>query len=257
MNISNKEDAVLLLLNQLDSRHERVIRIYFGLGNEKKKSIEDIGNDFELNVGEVIELKNNAIREFIRLILSTGMSNIKEIKNALKILLRNGLSKKKITLLYCISSYPTHPNEIFLPEIKNFKKKFKINIGFSDHSKGKEAALGSVIMGATIIEKHLTLNNLIEGPDHKASTEPEEFRDMVKSVRNLEKMLIGKKKNRDYLNKKFVRKSLVASRDINKGEIFTEHNIAFKRPMLKNNSNKFFKIIGKKSKKNYFENDLI
>ena len=73
MNISNKEDAVLLLLNQLDSRHEKVIRIYFGLGNEKKKSIEDIGNDFELNVGEVIELKNNAIREFIRLILSTGM----------------------------------------------------------------------------------------------------------------------------------------------------------------------------------------
>ena len=83
-------------------------------------------------------------------------------------------------------------------------QKFKINIGFSDHSKGKEAALGSVIMGASIIEKHLTLNNLTEGPDHKASTEPEEFREMVKSVRNLEKMLIGKKKNRDYLNKKFV-----------------------------------------------------
>ena len=260
------------LLKKYELNQDQIISLY---KYAKKKKIEFMLSFFDTKSLEITkkinlnyikvpsgEISNELLLRKIsklkkKIILSTGMSNIKEIKNALKILLRNGLSKKKITLLYCISSYPTHPNEIFLPEIKNFKKKFKINIGFSDHSKGKEAALGSVIMGATIIEKHLTLNNLIEGPDHKASTEPEEFRDMVKSVRNLEKMLIGKKKNRDYLNKKFVRKSLVASRDINKGEIFTEHNIAFKRPMLKNNSNKFFKIIGKKSKKNYFENDLI
>ena len=260
------------LLKKYELNQDQIISLY---KYAKKKKIEFMLSFFDTKSLEITkkinlnyikvpsgEISNELLLRKIsklkkKIILSTGMSNIKEIKNALKILLRNGLSKKKITLLYCISSYPTHPNEIFLREIKNFKKKFKINIGFSDHSKGKEAALGSVIMGATIIEKHLTLNNLIEGPDHKASTEPEEFRDMVKSVRNLEKMLIGKKKNRDYLNKKFVRKSLVASRDINKGEIFTEHNIAFKRPMLKNNSNKFFKIIGKKSKKNYFENDLI
>ncbi len=260
------------LLKKYELNQDQIISLY---KYAKKKKIEFMLSFFDTKSLEITkkinlnyikvpsgEISNELLLRKIsklkkKIILSTGMSNIKEIKNALKILLSNGLSKKKITLLYCISSYPTHPNEIFLPEIKNFKKKFKINIGFSDHSKGKEAALGSVIMGASIIEKHLTLNNLIEGPDHKASTEPEEFRDMVKSVRNLEKMLIGKKKNRDYLNKKFVRKSLVAARDISKGETFTEHNITFKRPMLKNNSNKFFKIIGKKSKKNYFENDLI
>ena len=197
------------LLKKYELNQDQIISLY---KYAKKKKIEFMLSFFDTKSLEITkkinlnyikvpsgEISNELLLRKIsklkkKIILSTGMSNIKEIKNALKILLRNGLSKKKITLLYCISSYPTHPNEIFLPEIKNFKKKFKINIGFSDHSKGKEAALGSVIMGATIIEKHLTLNNLIEGPDHKASTEPEEFRDMVKSVRNLEKMLIGKKK---------------------------------------------------------------
>jgi len=249
---------IILLHEYANKKKIRFLLSFFDI--KSLEIIKDINLDYiKVPSGEI---SNHLLLKKIsklnkNVIFSTGMSNLIEIKKAIKILLSNGLSKKKITALYCISSYPTLPSEIYLPEINKLKKKLKINIGFSDHSKGKEAITGSVALGASIIEKHLTLNNKMKGPDHKASTEPEELRKIIKSVRNLEKMFIGKNNNKDHINKKFVRKSLVAAKNINKGEIFSEKNLTLKRPMIKNNSNKFFKIIGKKSQKKYSKNQLI
>lgn len=208
----------------------------------------EINNFLLLN--KISKLKKN-------IILSTGMSSYKEIKKAINLLKSKGLSRNKISILYCVSSYPTKLEDFYLPEIQIFKKKFNLNIGFSDHSKGVEAAMISVALGAQIIEKHLTLNKKDEGPDHMSSIEPQEFSYMVKSIRNVEKMLSPNKKKSDIQNKKFVRKSIVASKEIKKGDIFSELNITTKRPNLGMNSKKITNILGKKSKKKYSINDLI
>ena len=208
----------------------------------------EINNFLLLN--KISKLKKN-------IILSTGMSSYKEIKKAINLLKSKGLSRNKISILYCVSSYPTKLEDFYLPEIQIFKKKFNLNIGFSDHSKGVEAAMISVALGAQIIEKHLTLNKKDEGPDHMSSIEPQEFSYMVKSIRNVEKMLSPNKKKSDIQNKKFVRKSIVASKEIKKGDIFSELNITTKRPNLGMNNKKITNILGKKSKKKYSINDLI
>ena len=117
------------------------------------------------------------------------MSSYKEIKEAIDLLKSKGLSRNKISILYCVSSYPTKLEDFYIPEIQNFKKKFNVNVGFSDHSEGVEAAMMSVALGAQIVEKHLTLNKKDSGPDHMSSLEPKEFNNMVKSIRNVEKML--------------------------------------------------------------------
>ena len=208
----------------------------------------EINNFLLLN--KISKLKKN-------IILSTGMSSYKEIKKAIDLLKSKGLSRNKISILYCVSSYPTKLQDFYLPEIQKFKKKFNLNIGFSDHSEGVEAAMISVALGAKIIEKHLTLNKKDIGPDHISSIEPQEFSYMVKSIRNVEKMLSPNKKKSDIQNKKFVRKSIVASKDIKKGDIFNEFNITTKRPNLRMKSKKITNILGKKSKKKYSINDLI
>ena len=139
----------------------------------------EIDNFLLLN--KISKLKKN-------IILSTGMSSYKEIKKAIDLLKSNGLSRNKISILYCVSSYPTELQDFYLPEIQKFKKKFNLNIGFSDHSEGVEAAMISVGLGAKIIEKHLTLNKKDIGPDHISSIEPQEFSYMVKSIRNVKSM---------------------------------------------------------------------
>ena len=192
-----------------------------------------------------------------KIILSTGMSSYKEIDTAVKILKSKGLTRNKISILYCVSSYPTKIEDFFLPEIQNLKKKYNLKIGFSDHSEGVEAAMISVALGAKIIEKHLTLNKKDIGPDHMSSIEPKEFNQMVKAVRKVEKMLSVNKKKVDIHNKKYVRKSIVAYKDIKKGDFFNENNITTKRPNIKNNSKNIKDILGKKSKKNYSINDFI
>lgn len=185
------------------------------------------------------------------------MSNYKEINFAINYLKKNGLNKKKISILYCVSSYPTLTDEICLPEISNLIKKFKLTVGISDHSLGIEAALGSIFYGGTIIEKHLTLNRKLIGPDHAASTEPKMFSSMVKSIRKIEKMINKNKINNQKINKFYVRKSIVASKHIKKGDIFQESNITIKRPQLGLKSENILKILGKKSKYNFSINDLI
>ena len=195
-----------------------------------------------------------------KLILSTGMSSLREVDQAIKILIKFGTKKKNISLLHCHTDYPSMPENLNLKSILTLKKKFKLKVGYSDHSQGIEAAIASVALGAEVIEKHLTLNNKMNGPDHKASIDPITFRDMVIGIRNTEKMLgNGKKKptQKELHNKIFVRKSLVAKKSIKKGDRFTDKNMTTKRPALGISPMKYQYKLNKIAKKNYSEDDYI
>ena len=189
-----------------------------------------------------------------KVILSTGMSTLVEIKNAIKILKKNKLKDKNIKILHCTSSYPVQSRDANLLAISYLKKKLKNDIGFSDHTLGKEAAVAAVALGAVIIEKHITLNKKLFGPDHKASLEPKEFFDFIKSIR-IAKQLLGIEKkfitSIEKNNKKLIRRSIVAKSFIKEGDKFTENNIICKRPEGGMSPIYWNKILGKIAKKNY------
>ena len=195
-----------------------------------------------------------------KIILSTGMSNISEIKKALKTLTINGTKKINITLMQCTSAYPAPYDEINLNTIVTLRDIFKLNIGFSDHSLGVQASLAAVALGAKVIEKHITLSKKLKGPDHRASLDPKEFKFMVQGIRIVEKSLGSKIKKVTKSEKKniyIVRKSIVASTKIKKNEKFSVFNITCKRPGTGISPLFFKKLIGKKSMKNFNKNDLI
>jgi len=195
-----------------------------------------------------------------KVILSTGMSNMFEIKNAIRILKKKNLKDNDITILHCTTSYPTHYEDVNILAINFLKKKIKNPIGYSDHTSGKEAALAAVTLGATIIEKHITLNKNLSGPDHKASMEPKEFIDFVKSIRNTQIILGSNNKfatNIEKINRLLIRKSIVAKKDIKKGEKFTIENITTKRPEGGLSPTYWEKVIGRKAIKNFNSDDFI
>jgi N,N'-diacetyllegionaminate synthase len=188
------------------------------------------------------------------------MSSIDEIKKAIKILTTNGTKKKYIILMQCTSAYPAPYNEINLNTIATLRNKFKLNVGFSDHSLGVQASVAAVALGAKVIEKHLTLCKKLRGPDHRASLDPKEFEFMVQSIRIVEKTLGNKIKRITKSEKKIihlVRKSIVASTKIKKNEKFSNFNITCKRPGTGVSPLFFKKLIGRKSIKNFNKNDLI
>ena len=162
--------------------------------------------------------------------------------------------------MHCNSAYPTPTEDINLNSLKIIKKKFNCNIGFSDHSLSLVAPIGAVAMGATIIEKHFTLNRKLKGPDHKSSLEPNELAVMIKYIREIE-VALGKEEKKvtksEKKNKDIIRKSIVAKIDIYKGEKFSLKNLAFKRPGYGISPMNLRKILGKKSKKNYKIDELI
>ena len=194
------------------------------------------------------------------LIMSTGMASIIEIKASLDALYECGLTQKDITLLQCTTEYPAPIDEINLKAMKSFKRQFNVKYGISDHSDGIEVSIGAAALGASIIEKHITLDRTLPGPDHKASIEPDQFRDMVIGIRKIEKALgDGEKKitKSEIKNKDIVRKSLVALKEIKKGEIFTMDNIGCKRPGYGISPMRIDEIIGSLSQKHYFIDEMI
>ena len=195
-----------------------------------------------------------------KVILSTGMSSINEIKKAIQTLTINGTKKNNITLMQCTSVYPAPYDEINLNVIATLRNRFKLNIGFSDHSLGVQASIAAVALGAKVIEKHLTLSKKLKGPDHRASLNLKEFKFMVQSIKIVEKSLGSKKKKITKSEKKniyFVRKSIVASTQIKKNEKFSNFNISCKRPGTGVSPLFFKKLIGKKSTRDFEKNDLI
>ena len=195
-----------------------------------------------------------------RIILSTGMSTIVEVKSALDVLINSGTKKDKIIVLHANTEYPTPMEDVNLRAMVTIGKELDVNFGYSDHTLGIEVDIAAVAMGASCIEKHFTLDCNMDGPDHKASLEPNQLKVMVTAIRNIEKALgsgIKKPSKSELQNIKIVRKSIVAKNKIKKGDILTEKNLSAKRPGKGLSPMKRDDIIGTKSPKDYNEDELI
>ncbi len=192
------------------------------------------------------------------IIMSTGMCDIEEIRSAVTVLRENGA--KEIKLLHCNTEYPTPFEDVNLKAMKTLEDTFGIPVGYSDHTTGIEVPIAAVAMGAQIIEKHFTLDKTMEGPDHKASLEPHELKAMVEAIRNIEKAIgTGEKipSLSEEKNKSVARKSIVASKSIKCGDIFTEENITVKRPGSGISPMLWKNVLGKKAKRDFGEDELI
>ena len=191
-------------------------------------------------------------------IISTGMATLQEIGNAVKILKKNGASE--ITILHCTSEYPAPLDDVNLLCLRSMKKKFNVPIGYSDHTQGIEIALAAAALGAVVLEKHFTLDRTMDGPDHKASIEVQELKVLVDGVRKIERALgngIKQPSPSERKNISIVRKSIVAACDIKAGEIFTDKNLACKRPGDGISPMNWYSVLGKKAKYDFAEDELI
>ena len=215
---------------------------------------------YKIPSGEITNLPY--LREIGRLqkkiILSTGMSTIDEIAECIQVLYNQG--SKDITLLHCSTEYPTPMKDVNLNAMLTLRNKFQLQVGYSDHTLGIEVPIAAVALGAKVIEKHITLDKTMEGPDHKASLEPQELKAMVVAIRNIEMALGNGEKvpsPSEIKNMAVARKSIVAAKPIKLGERFTEENLTVKRPGIGICPMKWDEVIGGKSKKNYEKDELI
>lgn len=193
-------------------------------------------------------------------ILSSGMADLGEIEDALDILTASGTPKEKITVLHATTEYPCPIEEVNLRAMQTIAKAFEIKTGYSDHTNGIEIPIAAAAMGATVIEKHFTMNKTMEGPDHKASLEPDELCAMIRAIRNIEKALgdgIKKPSPSEIKNMTIARKSIVSAKPIQKGELFTEINLTVKRPGNGISPMRYDELIGTIAQKNYHEDVLI
>ncbi|MDY6356554.1 MAG: N-acetylneuraminate synthase [Catonella sp.] len=193
-----------------------------------------------------------------RVVMSTGMANLDEVKAAVDVLKKYGSGD--VTVLQCNTQYPTPYSDVNLRAMVTMRDELGLPVGYSDHTKGIEIPVAAVAMGATIIEKHFTLDRNMEGPDHKASLEPDELKLMVESIRNVEAALgdgIKETSDSERGNIAIVRKSIVAKCDIKRGDIFTEENITTKRPGTGISPMKWFEVLGKKAIRDFNEDELI
>lgn len=217
---------------------------------------------FKIPSGEITNLpylrKVGSLKK--KIILSTGMSNLAEIGSALEILITAGTPKCKITVLHCNTEYPTPFKDINLRAMIRIKEAFNVKVGYSDHSAGIEVPIAAVALGASVIEKHFTMNKNMKGPDHKASLEPAELKTMVMAIRNIEMSLgngVKKPSSSEQKNILIARKSIVASRFIKKGDIFSEANITTKRPGTGISPMKWDEVLGREAKINFKVDELI
>lgn len=217
---------------------------------------------FKVPSGEITNLpylrKLGALRK--RVILSTGMATLNEVRDALNILRNAGTVKKNITVLHCNTAYPTPVKDVNLSAMLTIRDTFKVNIGYSDHTMGIEIPIAAAALGAKVVEKHFTLDKDMEGPDHRASLEPEELKIMIKAIRNIEKALGHGFKGispSEYKNRSISRKCIVAARDIKKGDFFNEANLTVKRPAKGISPMDWDNVIGKSAKRNFKKDEII
>ena len=222
-----------------------------------------LGQDrFKIPSGEITNLPY--LRHIGRLgkaiILSTGMATLVEIDAAIDVLEHAGTLRGRITVLHCTTEYPTPMTEVNLRAMQSIHAALGVAVGYSDHTQGTEIAIAAVAMGATLIEKHFTLDRNLPGPDHKASLEPEELKSMVAAIRNIEIALgdgIKRPTPSEASNKPVVRKSLVASRAITAGEAFTADNITAKRPGSGISPMRWDSVIGKEALHDFAPDEMI
>ena len=194
-------------------------------------------------------------------ILSTGMCEMQDVRNAVEALYENGLSKENLILLHCNTEYPTPYEDVNLKAMEALRKEFEVEVGYSDHTQGIEVPIAAVALGASVIEKHFTLDRTLPGPDHKASLEPNELKVMVRAIRNIEKAIGGDGikhvSGSERKNIAVARKSIVAACDIKMGEVFTEQNLTVKRPGSGISPMRWEEVLGQSAKKDFYEDDLI
>src|SRR3989338_3390260 len=217
---------------------------------------------FKIPSGEIINLpylrKIGGLKK--RIILSTGMADMGEIEDALDVLTASGTPKEDITVLHCNTEYPTPFEDVNLNAMLTIRDAFKVKVGYSDHTLGIEIPIAAVALGARVIEKHFTLDKNMQGPDHKASLQPHELKNMVAAIRNVEKALgqgIKKPSPSESNNIPIARKSIVAAKSIKASEIFTADNLTVKRPGTGISPMRWDEIIETKAKRDYQEDELI
>jgi N,N'-diacetyllegionaminate synthase len=194
------------------------------------------------------------------IIMSSGMSTLKEIEAALKVLENAGTDRSHITILHCNTEYPTPFSDVNLKAMRTIKNEFKVSIGYSDHTTGTEISIAAVALGAEVIEKHFTLDRGLPGPDHKASITPDELKSMIAAIRNVENSLgsgIKEPSPSEVKNISIVRKSIVASKPIPKGAVFSKDNITTKRPGTGLSPMMWDSVIGRIANRNYERDELI
>lgn len=275
-NTGNSTDSQYEMLKKLELSHENHELL---IDYCKQKNIQFFSTAFDLDSleylkeigldlvkipsGEITNLPylRKAARLFNKVILSTGMCTMKDIEAAVNVFLAEKISKEDITILHCNTEYPTPMNDVNLKAMLSIQQEFGTDIGYSDHTLGVEVPIAAVALGASVIEKHFTLDKTMEGPDHAASLEPHQLKEMVKAIRNIEQAISGdgikKPSESEMKNIEIARKSIVASAQISKGEIFTEDNLTIKRPGTGISPMKWDEVIGKVAKKDYSTDDLI
>lgn len=275
-NTGKDQESQLQMLQKLElseADHERIMDYC------KLKNIEFFSTAFDLDSlsylakigfdmvkipsGEITNLPylRLAASLFKKVILSTGMTTMDEIEQALDVFLKAGVDKRDITILHCNTEYPTPMKDVNLLAMLHIKEKFDVAVGYSDHTLGIEVPVAAVALGASVIEKHFTLDNNMQGPDHAASLEPIELKKMVSAIRNIEQAISGNGKKEpsesEQKNINIARKSIVAKVNISKGDFFTEKNITTKRPGSGISPMKWDEIIGQKATRDFVEDELI
>jgi len=272
-NASDTQFEMLKALELTDEMHSILIEYC------KDKGVNFLSTGFDLDSLEYLQSKGIKLAKvpsgeltnlpylrtiaslFDTIILSTGMATLDEVKDAFNVLISNGINKDNITILHCNTEYPTPMEDVNLLAMLDIKNTLGVAIGYSDHTLGIEVPIAAVALGAKVIEKHFTLDRALPGPDHKASLEPGELIAMVKGIRNIEKAISGNRKKEpsrsELKNRPIARKSLVALKEINKGEILTKDNVGVKRPGTGISPMRWDQVIGTKAILDFKIDDLI
>ncbi len=219
-------------------------------------------SQFKIPSGEITNLPYlRQVGSFGRdVILSTGMASLGEVEDAIKVLETTGLSRDRVTVLHCTTEYPAPMPDVNLRAMVTMGQAFGVKFGYSDHTEGIEVAIAAIGLGATVIEKHLTIDRSLPGPDHAASIEPDEFAAMVRAIRNIELAMgtgIKSPAESEIKNKTAARKSLVAKTHIRKGETFSASNITTKRPGSGLSPMRWDDVVGRPASRDFEENEFI
>jgi N,N'-diacetyllegionaminate synthase len=277
--IENTKDAVesqLQMLKKLELSNSQYFELLQYCNNknisffstafdlESLSFLKELGlNIVKIPSGEITNLPylRKAAALFKEVIISTGMSSMVEIEEALDVFLQAGIKKNDITILHCNTEYPTPMSDVNLNAMLAIQKMLGVKVGYSDHTMGIEVPIAAVAMGGTMIEKHFTLDRSLPGPDQLASLEPDELKKMVDSIRNIEKAIGGtgikEPSESEIKNISIARKSIVAKTSIQKGDRFTEFNITTKRPGMGVSPMKWNEVIGKVACQDFNEDELI
>lgn len=276
LNTGDTDGSQLDMLKKLELSHEEHQRLidyctqkdikFFSTAFDldSLQYLSDIGLDLvKIPSGEITNLPylRKAARLFNRVILSTGMSTMEDVRGALRVFLEQGVKRENVTILHCNTEYPTTMIDVNLKAMNYIQEQLGTSVGYSDHTLGIEVPIAAVALGAEIIEKHFTLDKTMPGPDHAASLEPYELKNMVSAIRNIEKAVSGsgikEPSPSELKNIEIARKSIVAARGINRGELFTEENLTVKRPGTGISPMKWDELIGLRAIKDFEQDDLI